>query len=143
MNESAITLCCKQLEGSESERRACCCRRNRPNESTIGRAEAAESDCGEAACCSPQHASALLLSELSNGLRARSDAVSHFATSMSIQVAASPTADAIRRLYQCPDLTPSLQGHPDSEKCLLCEIEVKPICKSMELWILAVSPPSF
>lgn len=39
------------------------------SKSTIGRTEAAEAECG--ACCSPQHASALLLSELSDGLCVR------------------------------------------------------------------------
>lgn len=50
LKASTIMVCCKQHEGSKSERGACCCRRNRVkslDKSTIGGAEAAEAECRE------------------------------------------------------------------------------------------------
>lgn len=79
----------------------------RLNKSTIGRNEAAEAECAELlSAVHHRHASALLLSELSDIVCARSTVVSHFATSMSIQVVGSPRTNTIRHLISCTSSVP-------------------------------------
>lgn len=78
---------------------------------------------------SHRHASALLVSELSNAVCARNAAVPHFAASMSIQVVGlsedryHPLSKPVSHVA---DLKP-LQKQPESEECH-SEMEVKPIC---------------
>ncbi len=100
----------------------------RQNKCTIGRTEAAEAECGGIVCCSPQHVSASLLSELSNTLCAWSAVVSplcffneYSGSGLSEGRYHPPSKPASRLLH----------GRPESEKCLLCEIEVKPVRRSM------------
>lgn len=103
----------------------------RLNKRTIGRTEAAEAECEDRVGCWLQHVSAFLLSEPSNALCAWSTVVSHFATSMDIQVVGCQRTDAIHHLNQNPMLR-DLKCFARAtwiRKTSFHEIEVRPVCK--------------